>query len=384
MADTLDTIYNLPDVSFVGDISLEDLQSAMITDFCERYQEITGTPITLSRADPNRIILLAVAQYLYQGILQVDRAGKMNFLKYSYGPYLRHLAALKGVTEMEPQKATVTVKWSLEEAREQDTAIPAGTRITADWEVFFETLNDAAIPAGDTDVTVEMTCTEAGAKGNGFAAGELTIMADPVPFIAQVINTTQSTGGMDAESDESLAERVYLAPSGYSVAGSEAAYIYHAKSYSTDIGDVKVTSPSPGIVDVRFLMADGSLPTADDITGLSDYLSAAERRPLTDYVQVSAPSTVSYTITATYYIGSRNQSIEASIKAAVETAVEEYKVWQGGAIGRDINPDELIRRMMQAGAKRVTVTAPAAATVGSTSVGACATTNLTYGGFEDD
>jgi phage-related baseplate assembly protein len=209
-------------------------------------------------------------------------------------------------------------------------------------------------------------------------------MADPVPFIAQVINTAQSTGGMDAESDESLAERVFLAPSGYSVAGSEAAYVYHAKSYSTDIGDVKVTSPSPGIVDVRFLMADGSLPTADDITGLSDYLSADERRPLTDYVQVSAPETVSYTITATYYISRKNQAIEAGIKTAVEDAVEAYKAWQGGAIGRDINPDELIRRMMQAGAKRVTVTAPAAATVGSTSVGACAATNLTYGGFEDD
>ena len=327
---------------------------------------------------------MSVAQYLYQGLLHVDRAGKMNFLKYSYGPYLRHLAALKGVTEMEPQKATVTVSWSLEEAREQDTTIPAGTRITADWEVFFETLSDVVIPAGDTDATAVMTCTETGTKGNNFAPGELCIMADPVPFIADVVNTTQSTGGMDAESDESLAERVYLAPSGYSVAGSEAAYVYHAKSYGTNVGDVRVTNPSPGVVDVRFLMADGSLPDTDAIAKLSDYLSADERRPLTDYVQVSAPSTVSYTITATYYIGSRNHSIFACIKAAVETAVEEYKAWQGGAIGRDINPDELVSRMMQAGAKRVVITYPVSTVVPSTSVGVCAATNLTYGGLEND
>lgn len=384
MADTLETIYNLPDISFVDDLSLEDLQSTLITGFCEKYQEITGEPIVLSKADPNRIILLAVAQYLYQGLLQVDKAGKMNFLKYSYGPYLRHLAALKGVTEMEPQKATVTVRWSLEEAREQDTAIPAGTRVTADWEVFFETLDDVIIPAGSTDTTVTMTCTEAGAKGNGFASGEITVMADPVPFISSVINTAESVGGMDAESDESLAERVFLAPSGYSVAGSEAAYIYHAKSYSTAIGDVRVTNPSAGIVDVRFIMADGSLPTADDIAGLSDYLSASERRPLTDYVQVGAPDTVDYTVTATYYIGRRNQASEAGIKAAVEEAVESYKAWQSGAIGRDINPNELVSRMMQAGAKRVVVTAPAAATIGSTDIGNCATTTLTYGGLEDD
>lgn len=384
MVDTLEKIYNLPDVSFVDDISLEDLQSALMSAFCDRYQEITGKPITLSKADPTRIILLAVAQYLYQGLLHVDRAGKMNFLKYSYGPYLRHLAALKGVTEMEPQKATVTVTWSLEEAREQDTTIPAGSRITGDWKVFFETLSETTIPAGDTDVTVEMTCTEAGVQGNGFAAGELSIMADPVPFIADVINTTVSTGGMDAESDESLAERIFLAPSGYSVAGSEAAYVYHAKSYSTDIGDVRVTNPSPGVVDIRFIMSDGSLPTADDITGLSDYLSAAERRPLTDYVQVSAPGTVDYTITATYYIGSRNQSIEAGIKTAVEAAVEDYKTWQGSAIGRDINPNELVSMMMQAGAKRVVVTAPVSTAIGATYIGNCTGTTLTYGGLEND
>lgn len=384
MNDTLEAIYSLPDVTFGDDISLEDLQSAMITDFCERYQEITGKPIILSKADPNRIILLAVAQYLYQGLLHVDRAGKMNFLKYAYGPYLRHLAAFKGVTEMEPQKATVTVRWSLEEAREQDTAIPAGTRITGDWEVFFETLSDIVIPAGDTDIAVKMTCTEAGEKGNNFAPGELCVMADPVPFIADVVNTTQSAGGMDAESDESLAERIYLAPSGYSVAGSEAAYIYHAKSSGTGVGDVRVSSPSAGVVDVRFLMADGSLPDTDAIAKLSDYLSAEERRPLTDYVQVSAPDAVSYTITATYYISSKNQSMEAGIRTAVETAVEEYEVWQGGTIGRDINPNELVSRIMQAGAKRVVVTAPASTVIPATSVGVCAATTLTYGGLEND
>ena len=56
MVDTLEKIYNLPDVSFVDDISLEDLQSALMSAFCDRYQEITGKPITLSKADPTRII----------------------------------------------------------------------------------------------------------------------------------------------------------------------------------------------------------------------------------------------------------------------------------------------------------------------------------------
>jgi phage-related baseplate assembly protein len=76
--------------------------------------------------------------------------------------------------------------------------------------------------------------------------------------------------------------------------------------------------------------------------------------------------------------------MEAGIKTAVETAVEEYKTWQSGAIGRDINPNELVSRIMQAGAKRVVVTAPASTVIPSTSVGVCAATNLTYGGLEND
>ena len=139
MADILDAIDNLPDISFIDDLTLQDMQNLMITAYQDKWEELTGETIHLKRADPNRIILLAAAQYIYQGLLNVDKAGKMNFLKYSYGDYLKNLAAFKNTPELEPQKATVSVKWSLAEARAVATAIPEGTRVTADWETFFET-----------------------------------------------------------------------------------------------------------------------------------------------------------------------------------------------------------------------------------------------------
>ena len=69
----------------------------------------------------------------------------------------------------------------------------------------------AEIPAGSTTVDVPATCTVAGTDGNGFAAGELATIVDPIPYVASVTNTTATEGGAEIESDDDLAERVFLA-----------------------------------------------------------------------------------------------------------------------------------------------------------------------------
>lgn len=384
MADILEAIDNLPDISFIDDLTLQDLRTLMIEDYQNTWQEETGETIHLKKADPNRIILLVAAQYIYQGLQLVDRAGKMNFLKYSYGDFLKNLAAFKNTPELEQRQATVYVKWSLAEARSAATSIPEGSRVTADWETFFETTEYNEIPAGETEVTVLMTCTETGEAGNGFAIGEIIEMVDPLPFIDSVVNTTESSGGTDEETDQSLAERAYLAPSSYSTAGPEDAYIYHAKSFDPEIGDILPTSPTPGVVDIRFIMADGSLPTAGEIAGLKDYLEAADRKPLTDSLQVGAPAAVNYQITVTYYINKSDQSSVSAIQSAVEQALDDYKTWQCSKIGRDINPDELLSLLKKAGIKRATIAAPTYRTITAGQVANCTATAVTYGGLEDD
>ena len=384
MVDALETIKSLPDISFIDDITLQDMQGLLITAFQEKYEELTGEQIRLRKADPNRIILLAVAQYLYQGLQQIEKAGRMNYLKYSYGPYLRQLAAFKGVTPIEAKKAEVTVRWSLAEARSAVTPIPAGTRVTPDGETYFETTEYAEIPIGDTELDLVMACTEAGTSGNGFLPGEIAIVADPVAFIDTAVNITESAGGADEETDESLIERIFLAPGGYSTAGPEDAYIYHAKTFDSNIGDVVATSPSPGVVDIRFIMSDGSLPDTDEIAGLLAYLEAADRKPLTDSLQVDAPTAVSYTVTATYYINRSDKNSAGIIQEAAEQALEDYKAWQCARIGRDINPDELISRLKAAGVKRIVITAPELTSLTLGQVASCTSATLTYGGLEDD
>ena len=143
MSDILNTIDNLPDISFIDGLTLETIQSKILSDFMTKYQEITGKKIQLSKSDPNRILMLACAQLIYQGLQNIEKAGKMNFLKYAYDDYLENMGALKKVTRNPAKFAQVPIKFTLSGRRESATSIPAGTRITASYEVYFATMQYA-------------------------------------------------------------------------------------------------------------------------------------------------------------------------------------------------------------------------------------------------
>lgn len=384
MSDILNTIDNLPDISFIDGLTLEDLQSQMLSDFMEKYQEVTGKKIQLSKSDPNRIIMLSCAQIIYQGLQNIDKAGKMNFLKYAYDDYLENMGALKKVTRNPAKFAQVPVKFTLSGKREAATSIPQGTRVTAAYEVYFATIEYAEIPAGETEITVMTECTEAGTIGNDFAAGELTTLVDPIGFVSKVSNTEKSTGGTEVESDQNMAERIYLAPSSFSTAGPDDAYEYWVKDSNPNIGDVKITSPVPGVVDIRFVMTDGTVPDDTTIAAVTAAVNQRGKRPLTDQVQVKKPEIEEYSIDVTYYINTSDSNAATAIQAQVESAVEKYKLWQASKVGRDINPDELVANINDAGAKRAVVRAPVFRVIGETAKAQCTGVNVIYGGLEDD
>lgn len=374
-------LQNVPEVSFIDNLTLEQVRDQIVQDYITKYQELTGEGAEISNADPVRLILLTFAQTIYQGFQYVDWAGKKNLLKYSYGEWLDNLAANKGITRNPAGYATTTLQFSLQNTRASATSIPAGTRVSNLAGVYFMTTTYAEIPAGKTSVTVEGVAVDAGEATNGLPVGTLNQIVDPVPYIYAVTNTTTSAGGTDTEDDASLTERIYLYPSSYSAAGSEAAYIYWAKTYRADVADVVAYSPAAGGVTVNFLL-DTGLPTQDDINGMAAHLSAKTIRPLTDKVTVQAPTSVPYNITLTYYIDSVDAAKATTIQANVNRAIAAYKEWQR-TIGRDINPSELIRKIMDAGAKRVAVTAPVYTEVNSSSVATIGTESITYGGLEE-
>ncbi len=390
MADTLQSVFDLPDVSFTENDTIKAMQTRLIANYEARYKELTGKEISLAPADPMRILIYALTLDLYQIEQYVERAGKQDLLKYSYGTFLDHLAAGRGVTRQQAAAATVTVRFTLSEAKTYAVGIPAGTRVTNGNGVYFQTIEYGEVPIGSLTVDIEAECTEVGVAGNDLTAGQLNVLVDPVAYVASVANTETSSGGTDLETDASLAERVFLAPSSYSVAGPDDAYIYWTKTYNTGIGSVKPTSPNPCEVVIYILMADGSIPESGVVNGLQAYLQNTNIRPLTDQVTVATPTVKNFAVNLTYYINRSDTANATAIQAEVGKAVQEYITWQSTEIGKDINPSELIKRVIAAGAKRVTVTSPTFATVAETEVahiamnGSDPDVTVTYGGLEDD
>lgn len=374
---------NLPDVSFIGDVTLKDIEDSLVRDYEEKYFETTGEKIILARADPVTLLLYACAVQFYQGYKYIDKAGKMDLLKYAYGPYLDHIASMKGITREQAKPARVMVRFTLSEVRPNTIEIPQGTQVT-DGSMYFETEQYAEIKPGSGYIDVECVCLVSGSDGNDLQPGEINTLVNPIPYVASVSNIEETAGGVDIEDDDSMKERVYIAPSSYSVAGPEDAYRYWVKTFNSGISDVLVQSDNPVDIIVEFIMSDGELPTTGLIQGLQLYLQNKQIRPLTDKVTVKAPDTVDYKLDVRYYINTSDLKRADTIKANVTAAVEQYTVWQRSKIGRDINPSQLIQMMVSAGAKRVEVKLPVFQVVGAANVAKLVSQTVTYGGIEDD
>lgn len=383
--DIKKSLQNYPDISFIDNATLEGIQGELITDFQKRYEEITKETMTLAPADPFRLILYACCLQLYHAMQHIDNAGKQGLLKYSYGDVLENLGALKEISRLPGAAATARLRFTLSAQRPSVVLIPAGSRVTAGDQRYFETTDNLEIPAGSLAGEVNARCKEMGVIGNGYNIGELNVLVDPIAYVAKVENVTVSSGGAEREDDDNLAERIYLAPASYSTAGPDDAYEYWVKTFDPAVEDVRVESPTPGTVDIRFVLQGGELPGTTIIEELQKYLMQEKIRPLTDNIVVQAPDVENYTLDFTYYINNSDRGQAALIQDNVADAVKEYNLWQRVSIGRDINPDQLRKLIISAGAKRVEIRQPEFKKIKSTSLAVLdGEAAAIYGGVEDD
>jgi len=380
----IEAFRNLDDISFIDNITIEALRQQAVTLYQQKYQEITGEKITLYPADPMRILLNTYVLQLYQGYQFLERAAKQNLLRYSSGKYLDHIGALKGVTRLEAKNAVTTVQFTLSAIQTFDIEIPKDTRVSSGDQIYFAVVEKAILKAGEKTINVTCVCQQSGSIGNGYEIGQLNVLVDPIFYVDSVCNITNSQGGSNEESDTSFSERIFLAPSAYSVAGPKEAYIYWIKSYSTLIQYVYVEMITPGIVEICILLEGGILPEKTFLDGLYDFLEKEGVRPLTDNVKIFAPTIVEYDIDITYYISRKNRNKENDIKKNIEKAIQNYIMWQKEVIGRDINPSELVRCIMEAGAKRVEIKQPVFQNINHTELAQCNTQTIKYGGLEYD
>lgn len=371
--------WGLPDVEFL-ETDAETIKAEILTG----YEQASGR--TLAAGDPVRLFLLSLASIIIQQRTTINQAAQQNLLTYAQGEYLDALGALLSVERLEESRAVTTLKFTLSQALATVYTIPAGTEVT-NGTVTFATDKDIDIPKGELSGSVTASCTVPGEVGNDYLAGQVTTIVKPMTFVAKAENVTITTGGSEAESDASLAERIRLAPNSFSVAGPEKAYVYHTKSVSSSVIDVSVTSPTPGEVDVYVLLSGGVLPQEETLQQISDYLNDSSIRPLTDYVKVLAPQAVNYELELHYWIGREDSSRAEQIKADVTAAVEKYRLWQQGKIGRDILPAKLIQYVMQAGASRIdsqTMKPADFKALESGQVAQCTNVKIVYEGIKDE
>lgn len=386
--------YGLPYVPDI-DFAVKDptvIESEVILDYEAAFQVLTGIAKSLAPGDPVRLFLLTVCNWLSHQRVLIDFTGKSNLLKYAQGNYLDNLAALHGnrTLRLQPQAALTTLRFTLEAPLAFDVIIPQGTQCQAPNGIVFETMVPGSLGSSTTEVDVAAQATQTGAIGNGFLPGQISSVVNwNQPFALQVANTTESKGGSDIETDEQYRYRIWLAIESYSTCGPRAAYEFWALSAHPDIIQVVVYSAPDiaGEVHLYPLMKGGQLPSQEVLDLVLANCSADTVRPVTDYVFAHAPTVFNYSLNMTYYVLAANEVLLDTIQAGVAQAVDDWILWQRSNVGRDINTDELRKRCLQAGAKRIVVTTPTPGfQVMAYNQLACHTTTptpiISYGGLE--
>lgn len=170
--------------------------------------------------------------------------------------------------------ATVTIRFNLSAEQKTVVMIPQGTRVRTAAGIYFATAAYAQIAIGETYVDVLAQAEVVGASGNDVPIGVVDTLVDAIPYVAAVESVDTSSGGADAESDDSLTRRIWLSPTTYSCAGPRDAYEYWAMSFRSDVENAIAVSPrsQPCTVYIFFMLTGGRMPSEKDMSEMQAYL----------------------------------------------------------------------------------------------------------------
>lgn len=325
-----------------------------------QYEQLTGK--TLQPAQVDRLLINAFA---YREALireKIQYASIQNLVEYSNAPVLDELEKLVGVTRLAASAATVDIEFTFVSGHGGVT-IPSDTRVASvDNLAVFKTPTDTIVPAGTDVVTITCTSQSTGAGANGYGLGSINQILDPLAFLADAENTTISGGGAAQESDEALRERIKLAPSSFSNAGSKGAYEYFSLTASPSIIDVSVLGPNDtpaalsGEVNIYPLMEDGTTTPQTVLDAVSASVNDEKVRPLTDLVNVIAPTLIDYEleVDVTIYTGAD----PTSVQDAIEAKLNAFVLAKRQTLGQDIMLSQIVAQCMIEGVYDASVVLP--------------------------
>ncbi|MDD4556503.1 MAG: baseplate J/gp47 family protein [Alphaproteobacteria bacterium] len=107
----------------------------------------------------------------------------------------------------------------------------------------------------------------------------------------------------EGELDDRLRYRALLSLASLTTAGSEKSYLFHALSASSKVKSVSVRSPDKGKVLLTLLSMEGNgIADEELIKIVTDYLSAEDKRPLTDEITVQSAEIIPFTVQAKMFV----------------------------------------------------------------------------------
>ncbi len=364
--------------------------NALVSQLISAYEQLSGH--TVHPASPERLFIQWIADVIIQERVMNNYTGNQNIPSRAEGADLDAIGELfYDKTRPAAQAAICTVRFYISEAQSSAILVPKGTRVTdKNNTLVWETTDDAYVGIGNTSTDVMAQCQTVGIIGNGYTPGQIDTLVDVFNYYDHCENITTSDDGANTATDDEYYELMRSSEDAYSTAGAKGGYLYFAKQVSTEIADVVSNSSAPGQVDLYVLMSDGTIAGQEIKNAVLAACNDNHVRPMTDYVVVDDPETVSYNITFTYYISRSTSLSAAEIEAAVNAAVSEYESWQSSKLGRDINPSYLGSLLMKSGIKRIEMSAPAFTSLRDGSdntvpqVAQVGAVTITNGGYEND
>lgn len=338
---------------------LNDNPDVHVKNAIAHYEALAGR--TLGQADPERLMVSSFALQLAQHCSQVNAGLNQNLLRFATGVALEQIGFKFGVFRLEPFAAKVVLEFTIA-GTTGSVFFPAGTRVKSnDGAVMFATDEDYTTGAGTDPRTVRLnaTCTATGVAGNGYIAGLVSIIADPIAYVTGATNVDTTTGGSDEESDEQLRERIALASSTFSVAGPTDAYRFFALTADPAIVDVGIPdpTPTPGTVYIYPLLDGGVIPGGAVLAAVDEVLSDKKVRPLNDIVVVAAPTELPYSLVVELTLKrSAPAGTDALVTAALNGYVNQWgKSGYPGNLQVDVVRDQLKARCMLPGVYSVNI-----------------------------
>lgn len=340
----------LPTPSFINRDS-----TTIINEMVADYELRTGRTL-----EPAQVETLLINAFAYRELLlrnQIQDASLQNLVEYARFPMLDHLGVLVGVTRLPAEFAQTTLLLTLVSGH-GDVVIPNGLRVSStDGRAVFELVEDTTVLTGVDTISATFIAQTSGNLSNDYAIGTVSVILDPQPYLSTASNTSVTEGGSDEEIDEQLRDRIKLAPSAFSNAGSYKAYEFWAKSTSPLIIDVAVTNPIPGTVEIFPLMANLATTPTEILDAVYAVLNADKIRPLTDTVLVTSPTSIDTAITVGLIL--YEGTVQSDIVPVVISNLEAFRDGRRKLLGQDIVIDQIKALCMIEGVYKANVTVPA-------------------------